>query len=140
MNYDNCLTFTSSVLPWQPALSAEIAVHLFSISCKSNLRELNRFSMDMHCDCTTTALPLHNTMLHQGAHTTTTRQKRELGPLSDSAGTHLARYRSSCWPPGPPTVRLGRDTFSSIQSIKPKPYLSIVFRSEAIKMLENIDS
>ena len=42
----------------------------------------------MHCDCTTTALPLQNTV-HQGAHTTTTRQERELGPLSDSWLEHI---------------------------------------------------
>ena len=122
----------------QPALSAEIAVHLFSISCKNNLRELNRFSMDMHCDCTMTALPLHNIMLHQGVHTTTTRQERDLGPLSDSSGAHLARYRSSRWPPGP-LSDLAR-THSARYRVSNPTYLSIVFCSEAIKMLENIDS
>ena len=42
------------------------------------LRKLNRCSMDMYYECTMTALP--NSMLHQRAHTTITRQERELGP------------------------------------------------------------
>ena len=74
-----------SVIPWsRPALSPEIAVHLchhFLQKFERTEQMLNGHALCMHMR---TALLLQKNTLHQGAHTTTTRQEREIGPLSST--------------------------------------------------------